>query len=352
MRTRNLIMLSCSLLLSTSVPAQNLSGNNDGNNKITTEDFPAAQSNQKQVVIKLPAKADPKNERDYKVELIAGKNMMVDCNHHGLNGIIEEETLEGSGFKYYTFTTTGDVWATRMGCPENSNHEEFVTAKPLMIEYNSQVPVVVYVPAGYEIKYRVWSAGEIMEAGNPADNYAVNDDALYQTWEWASSEGGHTGGKTALKNTGLSKIYTFKKDGTYLHYKNRKMVPAGKFQLSNDFSIFIKGKLPMIELAGKDRKMSYMFNGRDTLILSEECYDCYKHVYVRKSKNITPILSKIQDCPDVMIENRMPRIIDRNVKTKPAPSSYYIYKGKRREISEFDAEWVKKNCDVKVELVY
>jgi len=40
-----------------------------------------------------------------------------------------------------------------MGCPENSEHKEFVTAKPIMIEYDYQVPVVVYVPKGYDVKY-------------------------------------------------------------------------------------------------------------------------------------------------------------------------------------------------------
>lgn len=35
------------------------------------------------------------------------------------------------------------------------------------------------------------------------------------------------------------------------------------------------------------------------------------------------------------------------------PSEYYIYKGERREIAEFDQEWIKRNCpNLKVEEVY
>ena len=35
------------------------------------------------------------------------------------------------------------------------------------------------------------------------------------------------------------------------------------------------------------------------------------------------------------------------------PSEYYIYKGARREITEFDQEWVKRNCpNLQVEEVY
>jgi len=29
------------------------------------------------------------------------------------------------------------------------------------------------------------------------------------------------------------------------------------------------------------------------------------------------------------------------------PNSYFIYKGERREIAEFDEQWLKENCDIK-----
>ncbi len=69
-------------------------------------------------------------------------------------------------------------------------------------------------------------------------------------------------------------------------------------------------------------------------------------------KNAAGESGKIQDCPEVMIENRMPQIIDENVETPPLPNRYYIYKGERREIAEFDTAWVNRNCDVEVEVVY
>lgn len=57
---------------------------------------------------------------------------------------------------------------------------------------------------------------------------------------------------------------------------------------------------------------------------------------------------KIQDCPDEKIINRMPRVGE-----KTSPSEYYIYKGERKEITDFDQEWLKKNCpDIKVQEVY
>jgi ecotin len=40
--------------------------------------------------------------------------------------------------------------------------------EPYLIRYNSRLPVVVYVPEGTEVRYRVWSAGpeaQAMEKG-------------------------------------------------------------------------------------------------------------------------------------------------------------------------------------------
>ena len=52
----------------------------------------------------------------------------------------------------------------------------------------------------------------------------------------------------------------------------------------------------------------------------------------------------LRECPDEMIVNRMPG-------TSPQ-SSYYIVDGERREISEYDANWVEANCQVPEQEVY
>ncbi|MES2515570.1 MAG: hypothetical protein V4580_15550 [Bacteroidota bacterium] len=51
----------------------------------------------------------------------------------------------------------------------------------------------------------------------------------------------------------------------------------------------------------------------------------------------------IRDCPETLIRNQMPFLGE----SKKRTSQYYIYKGLRREISEFDSVWVSKNCKVK-----
>ncbi len=61
-------------------------------------------------------------------------------------------------------------------------------------------------------------------------------------------------------------------------------------------------------------------------------------------------VAKIQDCPEEKIINKMPKVIDGKSQT---PNEYYIYKGQRREIKEFDTTWIEKNCpNIKVQEVY
>jgi len=38
--------------------------------------------------------------------------------------------------------------------------EAFVTAAPLQVRYHSRLPIVVYAPSGYGVRYRIWRASE------------------------------------------------------------------------------------------------------------------------------------------------------------------------------------------------
>ncbi len=35
-----------------------------------------------------------------------------------------------------------------------------VRGEGFLLRYNSKLPVVVYVPEGFEVRYRIWQAGE------------------------------------------------------------------------------------------------------------------------------------------------------------------------------------------------
>ncbi|MFJ3077455.1 MULTISPECIES: serine protease inhibitor ecotin [Pseudomonas] len=121
--------------------------------------YPEAEKGYTRQVIHLPAQPD---ESAHKLEILAGKTLQVDCNRQRLAGSLEERTLEGWGYSYYRLDKVGGPATTLMACPDGKKTEAFVpvVGEGFMLRYNSKLPVVVYVPQGVEVRYRVWSASE------------------------------------------------------------------------------------------------------------------------------------------------------------------------------------------------
>ncbi|CNK03100.1 ecotin [Yersinia mollaretii] len=122
--------------------------------------YPAAEAGMTRQVIYLEPQKD---ESNFKVELLIGKTLEVDCNHHMLGGNLETRTLSGWGFDYLVMEKISGPASTMMACPDNSRHPQFVVANlgdTAMQRYNSRLPIVVYVPQGVDVKYRIWQAGE------------------------------------------------------------------------------------------------------------------------------------------------------------------------------------------------
>ena len=117
--------------------------------------FPAARADQIRWVIQLPPQA---READWRVELIPGQQMQVDCNRHRLIGQLQTQTVQGWGYDYYELQTQGRVMSTLMGCPEGSKRSAFVSAESLMLPYNSRLPMVIYTGKAYQVQYRLWQA--------------------------------------------------------------------------------------------------------------------------------------------------------------------------------------------------
>ncbi len=121
--------------------------------------FPPAGQGMTRHVLTLPEKAD---ESASKVEILVGKTVEVDpANRYFFGGQIAAVTIEGWGFTRYVVEKLGPMAGTLMASrPGAPKVPRFVPlgGDPFLIRYNSKLPVVVYVPEGTEVRYRIWSA--------------------------------------------------------------------------------------------------------------------------------------------------------------------------------------------------
>ncbi|OCG03057.1 serine protease inhibitor ecotin [Gilliamella sp. wkB112] len=143
---------------STNLPQTNQNAND-------TAPYPKAEVGYTRYAIHLPALADEANAR---VEVLIGKEMNVDCNSQLLAGVVKQQELTGWGYNYYVVESNkkGTI-STLMACPENATKTQFVTIGHNLglLNYNSQLPMVFYVPNDLTVKYRVWQAdAQILQA--------------------------------------------------------------------------------------------------------------------------------------------------------------------------------------------
>lgn len=126
--------------------------------------FPSAKDGIERFVIVLPHK-ERGEENDFQVEIIVGKEMLTDgVNVVRLGNTIEPRPLPGWGYTYYEVTGPSDTLSTMIAPPPGAPMvKTFVTATPLHVRYNSRLPIVVYVPTGHEVRYRIWQAPRIAE---------------------------------------------------------------------------------------------------------------------------------------------------------------------------------------------
>ena len=122
--------------------------------------FPPAEEGMARHVLQLPKQED---ESAFKVELIVGKTVQVDeSNRYFFGGEIERETIEGWGFPRYIVAKLGPMAGTLMAIDASApkvNRFIALGGEPYLIRYNSRLPIVVYVPEGVGVRYRIWSAG-------------------------------------------------------------------------------------------------------------------------------------------------------------------------------------------------
>lgn len=124
------------------------------------EAFPVAEPGMVRYLIMLPEMSRP--DENYSVELVAGRTMLTDgVNVLRMDTALNPHTLEGWGYTYYRMTGEGQVAGTLMAPREGAPEvEAFVAGTPLSIRYNSRLPVVIYAPEGFQVRYRIWAAAD------------------------------------------------------------------------------------------------------------------------------------------------------------------------------------------------
>lgn len=121
--------------------------------------YPKAEEGMVRYAIYLEPQPD---ERLFRVELIVGKTVETDgVNRYGFGGSIKQETVKGWGYTMHVVDKDAfdKMFSTRKGVPPGTPKvKKFVQigGGPNMLRYNSKLPIVVYVPAGGEVRYRIW----------------------------------------------------------------------------------------------------------------------------------------------------------------------------------------------------
>ncbi len=158
MKVATVILLSASMFCLKSVA---------GNETTDMAPYPAPENGFQRFAFRVPA-ADQETER--KVEIIVGKMLSIDCNVISFVGMLETRVAVGWSYPYYVIEKVSGPMSTRMACPPGSeNTESFVTVNGagFLQRYNSKLPVVVYVPQGFEVRYRVWAAQQDIGKAEP-----------------------------------------------------------------------------------------------------------------------------------------------------------------------------------------
>ena len=122
--------------------------------------YPAAPEGMERKVIFLPH-VDRGDDQHLQVEILVGRMMETDgINSYRLGGTLHERNIQGWGFSYYE--VEGDLRnaaSTLIGGPTNPA-QRFVAGPRLLVRYNSRLPLVVMVPKGSELRWRIWKAAD------------------------------------------------------------------------------------------------------------------------------------------------------------------------------------------------
>ena len=121
----------------------------------------------------LPKSADPlisAHPLDWRIQLIVGQTVRLDCNSKRLldPGVTMRMLPKASGKALFEVKGPVAVISTKMACPDDQPiRTSFLSLgkQPYLVPYNASWPIVVDLPVGTELRWRVWKAETRQQMG-------------------------------------------------------------------------------------------------------------------------------------------------------------------------------------------
>ena len=104
------------------------------------------------------------NETRLTVEIMPGKTILVDCNSYFCRGEFLEKKDE-HGYPYHVFKDPS-FGGTRVGCPPGYVKKMQFVFGSKIIPYDSRIPIVIFVPKSFEVKYCIIQDNKPIEIKN------------------------------------------------------------------------------------------------------------------------------------------------------------------------------------------
>jgi ecotin len=133
--------------------------------------YPKAAVGETRWVIQLPGVLSPSSDprfsaspSDWRVQLIAGREVEADCNQQAFGGRIRAETLKAPGLSVYRVSDVGPMATTLMACPPGAPKRRIFVpmgSKPIVVPYDASRPIVVYAPKDLQVRWRLWKAEKL-----------------------------------------------------------------------------------------------------------------------------------------------------------------------------------------------
>ncbi|MFI2741360.1 hypothetical protein ACG2LH_01360 [Zhouia sp. PK063] len=108
---------------------------------------------------------------------------------------------------------------------------------------------------------------------------SISKNELAGTWQWISKTGGFAGKTIQASQTGNHIILKISST-LFEKYENGKRIFAQPYNVLKDKSIRATDSIPMLVFKSGEKQSFEVVN--DSLLIYDECFDCYQNIYIKK----------------------------------------------------------------------